>query len=349
MRILALLVAASAALLPAQQNIIYHDDPTPTLGAANAFPFGAQGVRTQQLIPQSVLGSTPGWIQDLFVNPQVHNSYSQSQVYYGDFEIQMGITQLTTLTNTWATNSPNPTTVYRGPLLVKFVKDQWVPLGLPNSYLWLPLSSADNLVIDFICWNVIDAGAVPWSGTGYFMNSRSSATQTISRAYRLGWTTSQPTTSAGVDGYGIKLGFLFDDGNFIAHDGRCAGSSGQVPAIGTTPGAWPQPGQTFPVNLANGPVNSFTTLVLGAGTVNYLGIPLPFDMGVLGAPNCRFWHGWDVLLPVVPTSPTGAATFPLAIPPGSFTTFRFYGTWLSLDVPANAFGLVPSGYGTFIL
>jgi hypothetical protein len=349
MRTLALAVAACSAFLPAQQNIIWHDDVTPTTGAANAFPFGAQGVRTQQLIPQSVLGSNPAVIQDLFVNPQVHNSYTQSQVHYGDFEIRMGITQLTTLTNTWATNSPNPTTVYRGPLLVKFVRDQWVPLGLPASYLWLPTTPADNLVIDFICWNVIDAGAVPWSGSGYFMNSRSSPTQSISRAYRLNWTSTQPATSAGVDGYGIKLGFLLNDGNFIAHDGRCAGSSGQVPSIGTAPGAWPQIGQTFPVDLANGPVNSFATLVLGIETVNYLGVPLPLDLTVVGAPNCRFWHGWEVLLPIVPTDAAGSATFPLAIPPGPWNQLRFRATWLGLDLPANAFGLVPSGFGTLIL
>lgn len=349
MKHLLLAVALAAPVLFAQQNIVYHDNVTPTLGAANAFPFGANGVRTQQLIPQSVLGSSPALIQDLFVNPQVSNTVAVTQVYYGDFEIRMGLTQLTTLTNNWATNLPNPTTVYRGPLLVRFVRDTWVPLGLPNSYVWAPTSPGDNLVVDFISWQVLDTGQVPTSSAGYFMNTRSSATQSISRAYRLNWVATQPATSAGVDGYGIKLGFLFGDGNFVSHDGSCPGSSGLKPAIGALPGTWPQLGQNFTVTLDSGPVNSVAFLVLGVDTLSYGSIPLPFDMGLLGATGCRFWHGWDLLRPAVVVDPAGAATDTLPIPAGPWTGFRLYSSWLCLDPAANTFGLVPSGYATLIL
>lgn len=352
MKSLATAVALLAPFLAAQQNIIYHDNPTPTLGTANAFPFGASGVRIQQLIPQSVLGGTPALIQDLFVNPQISNStaITESQVHYGDFEIRMGLTQLTTLTNTWATNSPNPTTVYRGPLLVRFVRDQWVPLGLPASYVWAPLSPADNLVIDFICWQVLDTGAVvPPTTTGYFLNVRSSPTAGISRAYRLGWVAGQQTTSLGVDGNGIKLGFLLGDGNFVTHDGSCAGSSLLRPRIGAMPGTWPQIGQPFDVTLADGPANLLATLVLGLDTTSYGSLPLPLDMALVGAPGCRFWHSWELLLPVVAVDPAGGATFTLQIPNGPWTGLRLYGSWLCLDPAANAFGLVPSGFATFIL
>ncbi|HEB52241.1 MAG TPA: hypothetical protein ENI87_03185, partial [bacterium] len=213
---LAILPLLLLAPLLSAQNVVYHDDPNPTTGGGNAFPFGSEGVRTQQIIPNSVLGMTPAIINDLYVNPQVssNTTYQQSQVYYGDFEIRMGTTQLSTLTNTWANNYSNPVTVYRGPLLVNFVRDTWVPLGLPNSYLWLPTSPNDNLVVDFICWDVIDTGAVPPSSNGYFMNMHKSPTNSISRAYRLGWTGTQPATSAGVDGSGIKLGLLLNDGHF---------------------------------------------------------------------------------------------------------------------------------------
>jgi hypothetical protein len=273
----------------------------------------------------------------------------ETQIFYGDYEIRMGITQLTTLTNDWNVNLPSPTTVYRGPLLVKFQRDQWCALGLPNSYLWLPLAPTDNLVIDFICWQVLDTGQVPTTASGYFMNSRASVTQTISRAYRLGWVTGQQATSAGVDGYGIKLGFLFNDGNFVAHNGSCAGSSGQKPAIGALPLTWPQAGLNFDVTLTNGPPNLFATLVLGTSTATYLGVPLPLDMGLIGAPTCKFWNSWEVLMPIVLTDGAGAATFPFAIPPGPWTTFRLYGSWLCFDPAANPFGFVPSGFGTFIL
>lgn len=349
MKHLGIAVALLAPVLLAQQNIIYHDSAVPNVGTSNAFPFGASSVRIQQLIPQSVLGSTPAVIQDLFVNPQVSNTVAQSQVYYGDFEIQMGITQLTTLTNTWATNSPNPTVVYRGPLLVRFVRDTWVPLGLPASYLWLPLSPADNLVVDFICWSVLDTGQVPTTAAGYFMNTRSSVSQSISRAYRLNWATSPSATSVGVDGYGIKLGFLMNDGNFITHDGSCVGSSTLRPSIGALPGTWPQLGQNFDITLTDGPANLFAILVLGLDTASYSGLPLPLDLGLVGAPGCRFWHGWDVLLPVVPTDAAGAASLPLPIPGGPWSGQRLYTSWLCLDPTANAFGFVPSGFATMIL
>ncbi|MCK5942498.1 MAG: hypothetical protein KAI24_11045 [Planctomycetes bacterium] len=345
----ALLCALLGASLCAQ-NIVYHDDPNPTTGGGNAFPFGSEGVRTQQLIPGSVLGSIPVVINDLFVNPRVSSNpaYQSSQVYYGDFEIRMGATQLTTLTNDWATNMPNPTTVYRGPLLVNFVKDAWVPLGLPNWYLWLA-QPGENLVIDFICWDVLDTGAVPPTVNNYFMDMHRSPTSSISRAYRLGWTTNQQATSAGVDGAGIKLGLLLNDGVFVSHEGTCAGSSGQVPKISANPGSWPIAGQPYDVFLTDGPPNSFAAVVLGFETTTYLGIPLPFDMAPLGAPGCTFWHGWEAFLPPVLTDASGNATFTLqftlAWPPQT----RLYGTWLTLDAAANAFGIVPSGFATMIL
>lgn len=351
MRSLAIAGALLAPFLTAQQNIVYHDNPAPTVGTANAFPFGANGVRIQQLIPQSVLGASAAVIQDLFVNAQIAATATptESQVYYGDFEIRMGLTQLTTLTTTWATNSPNPTTVYRGPLLVRFVKDQWVPLGLPASYVWAPTSAADNLVIDFICWQVTDIGAVTPGPSGYFLNVRSSPTQGISRAYRLGWVAGQQATSLNVDGNGIKLGFLFNDGNFVTHDGSCAGSSTARPRIGASPGTWPQLGQPFDITLADGPANLLATLVLGLDTTIYGGLPLPLDLGLLGAPGCRFWHSWELLLPVVAVDPAGAATFTLQVPNGPWSGVRLYASWLCLDPTANAFGFVPSGFATLIL
>ena len=243
---------------------------------------------------------------------------------------------------------PNPTTVYRGPLLVRFVRDQWVPIGLPASYVWIPTSLADNLVIDFISWQVIDTGAVPPSST-FFLTSRSSATGGISRAYLLGWTTTQPATSAGVDGSGIKLGFLLNDGNFVSHDGSCAGSSAQKPAIGALPGTWPQAGAPFQVTLTNGPPNQVAALVLGLDSSSYLGLTLPLEMAPLGAPGCRFWHSWELFLPAVLTDGLGASSFTLQFPNQPLTGVRLYATWLCLDLSANAFGFVPSGFSTMIL
>jgi len=333
----------------AAQNVAYHDDPDPTTGSNNSFPFGSEGVRTQQLIPGSVLGSTPAVINDLLVNPSVAGSppVPSSQVFYGDFEIRMGTTQLTQLTTVWANNVSNPTTVYRGPLLVDFVRDTWVPLGLPNSYLWSP-QPGDNLVVDFICWDVIDTGAVQPGTNGYFMDLRRSPSNSISRAYKLGWTNGQPSSASGVDGFGIKLAFLLDDGAFVPHAGACAGSNGLVPRIAATPGTWPMAGQPFDVLLRDGPGSSAAALVLGFETANHLGVALPYDMAPLGAAGCRFWHGWEAFLAPVATDALGDATFSLQFGPFWPAQTRLYGTWLTLDAVANAFGVVPSGFATMI-
>ena len=64
---------------------------------------------------------------------------------YADVEIRAGLTTLTSLTSSWTTNLGAPVAVYRGPLRVRFLVDQWVPLGLPVPIPWGPTSAADNL------------------------------------------------------------------------------------------------------------------------------------------------------------------------------------------------------------
>lgn len=350
MKSLTLVCALLGAFLPAQ-NIVYHDDANPTTGPGNGFPFGSEGVRTQQLIPGSVLGTTPAVITDILVNPQVATSglYAESQVYYGDFEVRIGTTQLTTLTSDWASNSTNAITVYRGPLLVHFVADQWVPLGLPTFYVWNPISASDNLLVDFICWDVIDSGVVPYSTGSYFMTMRRSPSNSISRAYRLNWTSTQAATSAGVDGSGIKIGFLINDGEFVSHEGSCAGSSTGIPKIRANPGTWPQAGMPFDVLLRDGPSNSFASLVLSLQSSSYLGLPLPLDLSPIGAPGCTFWHGWEVLLPAVATDAAGSAQFTLQFPASTPGQFPLYASWITLDGAANPFGIVPSGFAMMVL
>lgn len=347
MRTTSLAVVFCCATIPAQtQNFAFIPDNVPTTGTINGFPFGSTGVRTQQLIPQSVLGSTPALIQDLFVAPTItsnNTGVAESEVFYGDIEIQMGLTQLTTLTNTWATNSPAPTTVYRGPLRVRFVRDQWVPLGLPAPYLWLPTGPGDNLAVDFIVWSLIDRGAVP---TGYYMHVRSGGS---SRAYRIAWTGSQPPTSAGVDNAGIKLGFLRNDGNFVVHGGGCAGSSTLEPWIDVAPGTWPRVGLPLDVRLRQGPPSIGAALVLGFDPTTVLGLPAPLDLGPFGAPGCFAWHDNAATGPFVATNAVGDASQIVGIPnlPG-LLSLRVYSTWLCIDPLANNLGFTTSGFAMIL-
>ena len=345
-------LAACGPLCAQSQNIVFVDDNNAASGRVNAFPFGATGSRTQQLVPQSVLGAGSKLIQDLFIAPSLDSAgiYNESEIAYGDFEIRMGITTLAALTTTWAVNSSGSTTVYRGPLRVRFRRDQWVPIGLPASYRWQPTSANENLVIDFICWSTLDTGAIPPNSSGYFMNVRTSLGGTISRAYRGNWLTNQGPTAQNVDGAGVKLGVLLDDGNFVVHGGGCIGSSGLAPEIGSAPGTWPSIGRLLDVRLTQGPSNRWALLSLGVENRTFGGLPLPLSLASAGAAGCRMWHDSLAVSAPVPTSASGGASFTLPIP--NTTTLmagRVYATWFSLDPTVNTLGLTTSGYATIIL
>ena len=348
----AIAVLTLASALAAQQNIVYAGDNDAVNGYANAFPFGSVGCRQQELIPGSLFGPNPVIIQDLFVAPDdiAALPWTDSDVVYSDIEIRMGHTSATSMTTTWDTNLPpaNATTVYRGPLRIHFVNHQWSPLGLPHPYLWNPSSPNDNLVVDIIHWSVADMGNPGPDINGYFMWAATPTARNVQRAYRIRWTTSQPTTAAGTDTSGPKLGFLLNDGNFVFHGGGCTGSSGNAPEIGVAPGTWPQLGSPLDLRLTNGPQSLVALLSFGIDTDG--GGTYPVDLGVIGAPSCFVWHDDLVQSPAVATDPAGNASFLVPVPmdPSLWTT-RIYATWVGIDPGANGLGLTTSGYASLIL
>lgn len=346
----ALLLCAAAT--SQSQNIAYHDDNSAITGRTNAFPFGATGCRIQQLAPNSVLGNAPALIQDVFIAGALDSGgiYNESDIFYDDFEIRMGTTTSTTLSTTWAANSSNFQTVYRGPLRVRFVRDQWTAIGLPSPYLWLPTSTSDNLVIDFICWSTLDTGAIPPNPSGYFMNVRTSVGGVIPRAYLRNWVSTQPATAQNVDGAGIKLGFLLGDGNFVAHGGGCVGSSGLASEISAVPGTWPQIGGTLDLRVDFAGQNLASFVSLGIDNLTLGGLPLPLGLGSVGAPGCWLWHDSLAVSAGIPTGPTGSASLVLGVPnSAALIGARLYATWFNFDPTANTLGLTTSGYGTIIL
>lgn len=350
-RLLAVVLGCLVASKLAAQNVVYYGNPSTTTGTINAYPMGEEGIRTQQLIPGSVFGGVVAVINDIYFASAAWTSGVSpgTQVYYDDIEIRMSSTSANALTNDWATNMPMAQTVYRGPLLVKFEANAWSPIGLPQSYVWIPFGPNDNLVVDFIIWSVADTGAHQPDGLGHFWYLRTDTATGLERAASNNWTAAQSPTAQAVDDYGAKIGFLLFDGQFVAHEGTCPGSSGATPTIGAQPGTWPIANATFDVELTGGPANSVAALVLSTETSNYLGVSLPFDMTILGATACTMWHGLEVALPGVPTNGAGAATYTLAFPSNFPGGVRFYGTWLTLDTAANTFGIVPSGFATMSL
>jgi hypothetical protein len=321
-----------ACTLSAQtQKIVYHTDSSPTLGSRNAWPFGYNGMRYQTIVPYSTFGGG-AVIRDILLV----GTASPLEVDYTDIEIRMGLTKLSGPTTNWNTNNPNPTTVYRGPLRVRFAVGKWGGIGLPNYYLYLPRATTDNLCVEVIVWGVRGKNR----GAFYFLL----ASATAGRAASGGWVVNQTLTPA-VSTMGCKMGFVLNNGN-VAFAGTGCKSSLQTPlTIGAT--AWPQINRQFSVTLTGGKPSSLANLVLGVSHAKWGPTALPLDMAIFGAPTCFIWNDPLIRIPVT-TDANGKVSITTIVPP-SANSGTVFAHWWVLDRSANPFGVTSSDYATIIL
>jgi len=326
-------VLVAGALSAQTQKVVYYTDSSPTAGSRNAFPFGNNGIRYQTIVPNGTFGNQPTMIRDILVT----GTNSALEIPYSDIEIKMGLTKQVTPTNNWNTNNPNPTTVYRGPLRVRFAVGKWGGLGLPKPYLFLPRAATDNLCVEVIVWGV----------TGYPKRSFyfPLASGTAARAYAAGWVVSKTNTPATSTTSGCKMGFVVNNGN-VAFAGAGCNSSLKTPlTIGASP--WPQPNKLFAVTLTGGKPSTLANLVLGVSHTKWGVANLPLNMGVYGAPGCFIWNDPLIRIPFT-TDKNGTISVKTAVPASAnFGTFLAH--WWVLDPSANAFGVTSSDYATIIL
>jgi len=124
--------------------------------------------------------------------------------------------------------------------------------------------------------------------------------------------------------------------------GSCAGSAGR-PKISAT--GLPIIGGSYDVRLSSAAANVPAVLLLGVSSRAWNAIPLPFDLGTLGAgPGCLLESSIDVVSPTA-TSSMGDASVRLAIPSvPALVDHRVFHTWLIADpkAPNNTLGLVTS-------
>jgi hypothetical protein len=325
-----------AATLPAQRQVIYNDGSTAASGSGNAFPWGSEGIRYQQIFTSTQLGTKPLHINDILVAGRT----SDGHIEYGDIEIRMGLTSLTTVTTDWAKNSPKPTTVYRGPLRVLYKTDKWNGIGLPKSYLYLPITATPNLCIEVIVWKVKDKGGSTGNNFYYPYSGAS-----VQRAYLYQWTSKQ-TTAPSTGSGGSRIGLVVNGGNLATAGLGCAGSNAKVPALEGPAALFPTAGTPYTVSLKDGPATSAAILFVGTSFTNYGAIPLPFDLNPLGAKGCMVWH--DHLFSLsTGTSAAGAGSVKLFVPAG-FPRVRIYASWWCVDKKANTLGLTVSDFGKMV-
>jgi hypothetical protein len=127
----------------------------------------------------------------------------------------------------------------------------------------------------------------------------------------------------------------------------CKGKDGLAPVTGAAVSPAVGAGN-FAIAVRNIPFLSAVLSVLGTSNQSYGGIPLPFDLGVVGAPGCQLWTNLVAMQVAVATTGAatpggGSASTPWPIP--NDPTLRggsLYFTNIVLDAAANAGGMTTS-------
>lgn len=130
---------------------------------------------------------------------------------------------------------------------------------------------------------------------------------------------------------------------FTQYGTGCVGSRG-IPHLQAQTNSVPRTGTTFSARVANLPWNAPTFLLFGLSNTTSSGLPLPFDLGIAGAPGCTLLASIDDIQAM--TNVLGTAVWSLAVPtlPGA----QFYVQAVAFEPAANALGVVLSngGHGT---
>ena len=147
-------------------------------------------------------------------------------------------------------------------------------------------------------------------------------------------------------GYPLGDTWEFDLGpspSFTPYGTGCTGSRG-VPNLVAQTNSVPRTGTTFSARTSNLPWTAPTFLLFGLSNTNSSGLPLPFDLGIAGAPGCSLLASIDDIQAT--NNVLGTAVWSLAVPtlPGA----SFYVQSVAFEASANSLGVVLSnaGHGT---
>ncbi len=138
-----------------------------------------------------------------------------------------------------------------------------------------------------------------------------------------------------------------DQGNIKFTGQGCIGSNGKAPVM-TYPGAPVQGNSTFQVNLQDCPPGVKARMMLGLSNTQHNGIPLPLDLGFMGAPGCTLDLGIILQFDFF-TDPFGELHLPLILPVDPINHgLVLYVQFAVFDAGANFSGLTTSNAMTMI-
>lgn len=312
MKLLPLLLLVLAPALPAQ-SYYYSPDNDPTSGSAgtNAVPFGTGSVtyanqRAQFLVRAKYLPSVPGLVRCLGFA-----SGSSGLFLFRSMAIRLGH-------NTTGTLSGNFNTNIQGPSLTVFNEYGFSWPVVANTWSRIPLSrpfifnGTDNLVVDIVALG----SDLSNKGISFRVGSEP-------RAYYV-FRTVAPVCDLKAFGQG------------------CPGSNLKTPAPELLCLPWIG-SQFFDLSVAEAPANAAAFLLAGASSASWVGVPLPWNLGPIGAPGCRLLVSIESILGTV-TDPMGRGLLPLGIPNApALQGLSVHFQWLLVDSPANPAGLITSG------
>jgi hypothetical protein len=139
----------------------------------------------------------------------------------------------------------------------------------------------------------------------------------------------------------VSIGAYETDGgaaSYTVFGSGCAGTAG-VPTNSIS--APPQIGTAPTITFGNLPAPQIAIGVLGVSNTSYASIPLPVDLGILGAPGCPARVSLDVTLTLVGAGGQASTVFNIPNNP-LFVGFTFYTQALVFDPPLNVLGLSTS-------
>ncbi len=143
---------------------------------------------------------------------------------------------------------------------------------------------------------------------------------------------------------------LFAPSAYESFGQGCVGTTGQSPLLDPHDGTLPWIGETWTMDLTRLPPSQVNVPfgVLGMSRTQWLGIPLPLDLGFAGAPGCPLLTSADTSLTPL-TNTGGRATWAIPLPLDLRTLgVSFYLQAAVLDYGANALNVVVSNGGAAV-
>lgn len=302
-------------------------------GSDNSIPFTWSPVKYQQVFLGSDL---PRAFTMAGISVRRDEGAIRAHNISVELEIQVGYTTRTptSMSTTFAANFDSGAPVQVVPRGVVDFPDQpltppanpgdfYFTIPWPIHFAWTPVPGRNFLVQVTIHGNSF--GNQIW---GYPLDACGGDTA------RLFGAPASATTGRLEPHYGLVLGF-----RELTHTAVPVLSSPEKPQIDND----------FPVHLTQARPSSFALLLFGISDTSWNGLPLPFDLRLIGAPGCSLLASGEDMQ-VVPTDAAGAGSFTYLIPNNIYLLRgRFYNQYLVRDPAANGLGFVVSNGGAGVI